>query len=30
MEQEPVDEFYTNMYISAQIDRKQRIEAKNG
>lgn len=30
MESEPVDQFYTNLYISAQIDNKQRIEAKNG
>jgi len=30
LEQEPVDTFYTNLYISAQINEKQRIEAKNG
>jgi len=30
VEQEPVDTFYTNLYISAQIAEKQRIEEKNG
>ena len=30
MEAEPVDTFYTNLYIYAQISEKQRIEAKHG
>lgn len=30
LEQEPIDTFYTNLYIHAQIAEKQRIEAKNG
>lgn len=28
--QEPIDTFYTNLFIHAQIAEKQRIEAKNG
>ena len=30
LEQEPVDTFYTNLYIYAQMNEKQRIEAKHG
>lgn len=30
LEQEPIDTFYTNLYIHAQMNEKQRIEAKNG
>lgn len=30
MEAEPVDEFYTNLYISGQIENKRRLEEKNG
>lgn len=30
LEQEPIDTFYTNLFIHAQIAEKQRLEAKNG
>jgi len=30
MAKEPVDQFYTNLYIYAQIKEKERINAKHG
>lgn len=30
MDQEPTDEFFTNLYIYSQIEEKKRIESKHG
>lgn len=30
MDSEPIDVFYTNLYIHGQIENKKRIESKNG